>query len=232
MNRRAQHRGFTLLEVVLAAALLATIAAALYASLGAAFRARAAARRQVDVMREAQLAMQVIVRDFDSILPAGTVSDDGTVSTLAGPFYGLSTGVGFGSAGSHLEFYTRSRDPRLAGTPLADGVRRVELLLRTDLAQPMLVRRVESNLLAEIQSDPYEEVLAGNVQSFVARYYDGYDWLDEWDSTLQGDVLPKAVELTVTFDMASPRDPSQPYRAVRVIPLAVGQPAQTEAIDE
>lgn len=232
MTRRSQSRGFTLLEVMLAAAIIATIAAALYASLGVAYRARAAAQRQIESMREAHLTMQIITRDFDSILPARAVPEDGVLTTLAGPFYGFATGVGIGASGAHLEYYMLGRDPRLAGTPLADGVHRVELLLRTDGGQPVLVRRVESNLLTDVQSDPYEEILASNVRSFVARYYDGYNWLDEWDSTLQGDVLPQAVELTVEFDLPSPRDPAQPYRAVRIIPLNAGQPAQTEALVE
>lgn len=233
-SRMRQPRGFTLLELVLASAIIATIAAALYGSLGVAFRGRAAAQRQVDAMREAHLTMQVITRDFDSILPAAPIPEDGVLRTLAGPFYGLSTGVGFGSSGAHLEFYTLARDPRLVGTPLADGVRRVELLLRTDFAEPVLVRRVEANLLAETQTDPYEEVIANNIRSFTARYFDGYNWLDEWDSTLQGDILPRAVELTLEFDLAAPRDPTQPYRVVRIIPLSSAQLSQplTEAIDE
>src|SRR5690606_27422871 len=154
-----------------------------------------AAQRQVDAMREAHLTMQIITRDFDSILPARAIPEDGVLTTLAGPFYGFSTGVRIGASGAHLEYYMLGRDPRLAGTPLADGVNRVELLLQADGVEPVLVRRIESNLLADVQSEPYEELLASNVRSFAARYYDGYNWLDEWDSTLQGDVLPRAVEL-------------------------------------
>lgn len=226
--RMRQPRGFTLLELVLASAILATIAAALYGSLGVAFRGRAAAQRQVDAMREAHLTMRIITRDLDNILPAAPIPEDGVLRTLAGPFYGLPMGTGIGTSGAHLEFYTLARDPRLAGTPLADGVRRVELLLRTDLASPVLVRRVESNLLAETATDPYEEVIADNIRSFAARYFDGNNWLDEWDSTLQGDLLPRAIELTVEFDLPAPRDPTQPYRVVRIIPLSSSQPAQSQ----
>ncbi len=230
---KRQHRGFTLLELVLASAIIATIAVALYGSLGVAFRGRAAAQRQVDAMREAHLTMQIITRDFDHILPAAPVPEDGVLRTLAGPFYGVQMGSGIGASGAHLEYYILSRDPRLAGTPLAEGVRRVELLLRTDLGTPVLVRRVEANLLAQTPADPYEEVLASNIRLFTARYFDGINWLEEWDSTLQGDALPSAVELTVEFDLPAPRDPTQPYRVVRVIPL-IGQSmqSQTETIVE
>ena len=45
--------------------------------------------------------------------------------------------------------------------------------------------------------DPAEEVICRGVQSFDLRYFDGVDWQDKWDSAAQGNVLPRAVEVTL-----------------------------------
>jgi hypothetical protein len=74
-------------------------------------------------------------------------------------------------------------------------------------------------------------VLAPEVTEVQFRYFDGVDWLEEWDSALQ-ERLPNAVEVTLTFeevDMASNQvlfgdDPdgfaSNTVRFVIAIPMA------------
>ena len=44
------------------------------------------------------------------------------------------------------------------------------------------------------------------------RYFDGYQWTTDWDSTQYGDVLPLAVE--VTLGITGPADPTQPSGVV------------------
>jgi hypothetical protein len=45
--------------------------------------------------------------------------------------------------------------------------------------------------------DPDEEVLLRGIAGFNARYYDGTQWQDNWDSTQYNNVLPSAVEVTI-----------------------------------
>ena len=42
-----------------------------------------------------------------------------------------------------------------------------------------------------------EQVLCRSVASLNLRYYDGTDWLDEWDSTADANSLPLAVEIDI-----------------------------------
>jgi hypothetical protein len=42
-------------------------------------------------------------------------------------------------------------------------------------------------------------LLAPEVIEVQFRYFNGLDWVDEWDSTLQ-ERLPSAVEVTLTFE--------------------------------
>jgi len=67
MNRRA----FTLLELLIAMAMLGIVAVSLFASVAVAFKARAAADRALEPSRTAHLAMEIIARDLTSALPPG-----------------------------------------------------------------------------------------------------------------------------------------------------------------
>lgn len=212
--------GFTLLELVLAAAISAALAVALYTAMAVAFRARTSAAAQTGAMREASIVMDILQQDLQSILPPKGV--------LAGPFVGVATGS-LGAESASLEFFTLGRDEARGGDdPLAEGMRRVEITLESDGQNTLLVRRVQPNILAQVEQELPAEVLATNVGAFAVRYYDGYDWTNEWDSVNEGDVLPLAVELTLRFDLASPIDASRPYEIVQIVPLSCGEEPVTE----
>ena len=72
------------------------------------------------------------------------------------------------------------------------------------------------------------EFLAPEVESLTFRYFDGVDWVDEWDSELQG-AIPTAIEITLGFVPPDPDDPLQAaaadaipstYRCVVALPVA------------
>jgi type II secretion system protein J len=216
--RRAPRRGFTLLELSLAAAIVAMIGLTLYASMAIGFRARGSAYNQVRAMREAAIVLDVVQQDLQSIPPPG--------GTLSGTFIGYAMGTS-GAEADSLEFHTIGRDADAPETPVGEGIRRIELLLRTDVDPPVLVRRVQRNLLAPTEEEPPEEILARGVRAFSVRYYDGYGWAEEWDSTLQDDALPQAVELTIELDQPRPNDPEKRYRVTQVIPLPCAPPLDT-----
>lgn len=213
MRRRASHRAFTLLELMLAAVMVAILGVSLAAAMHVGFRARDSARAQVGQMRRAAIAMELAQQDLQSVTRSGGV--------LAGAFVGRGTADVDGQTAA-LEFFALGRDADADESPLGEGVRRVELLLRTDADPPALVRRVERNLLAPVREAGVEETLALGVSAFVVRFFDGADWLEEWDSTVQGGELPLAVELTI--ELSPPDDRALPYRLTQVVPIAGAVP--------
>ncbi len=220
---RGRRGGFTLLELILSATMIAAIGAALYSSLSIAFKGRISAANQVQAMRECAIVMDLIQQDLQSILPPG--------GTLGGFFIGVPGGSA-GAEADELEFRTIARDRTAADDdPFAEGPRRVVLALRTDRNPAALVREVEPNLLAPIELDPVEEVLSTRVQSLALRYFDGDAWYTEWDSQTDGG-LPRAVEVTITFDIPSPVDDTRPYRMTQVIPLSCTAAPVEEDADE
>jgi hypothetical protein len=215
--RRARRPAFTLMELSLAMGMMAMLALTLYMALSIALRARDSAAANVGPVRAATIAADLIRQDLESVLsPSGN---------LAGPFIGYpNTGLANGRADT-LEFFCVGNDAARVDSPLAEGIRRVDLLVRTDLTPPVLVRQVNRNLLAQAEMPPEEEILCRGVRSFGLRYFDGTLWQESWDSTTMGDVLPTAVEMTLDIDY--PRKPGQPptaYRVTRVIPLACAKP--------
>ena len=211
---------FTLLELLVALAMAGIIAGSLYASLRSGFRARAQAEAQVEPIRTAELATGLLRADFESARPA--------TGTLSGPFVGQDLTGEQGLAADSVAFYTLGNptDPLLAaagatGTsgnytgmsdptmlPPAGEARQVEIGIVSypgpnGNSEPCLVRRVNTNLLAQVTAEPTEEVLCRGVRALNIRYYDGLAWQDSWDSTLLDDAIPVAVEVTLELDRST-----------------------------
>ena len=182
-----KRSGFTLLELVLSMSIAAMMALALYSAMYAGFKARTSAQMQMRDIRSATVALDLIEQDLQSILPPG--------GTLAGPMVGYAMGSP-GREANSLDFYCLGRD-RGANDVFSNGFRRVQFVLRTDGTSPVLVRKVTRNLLAPVVAEPVEEILATDVVAFSVRFFDGTTWQDEWDSTLQSDALPTAIEVTI-----------------------------------
>jgi hypothetical protein len=212
----------------------ALLSLSLYLSMTIAIRAQRTAQNTVASTRAGAIASDLIREDLSSLPPPSANS------VLVGPFVGTHQPGGGGDA-DDLVFYTLGTDRRIESTvtnainnndtnpePLGEGVRGVEFLLRTDVSPPVLVRRVQRNLLTQNTPQPEEEILCRDVRSFSLRYWDGTTWQETWDSTQQNDTLPLAVAVTIQVN-----DPlshvlvnGQPVRQIQqVIPLACGKSA-------
>jgi len=186
---RAAARGFTLLEMLVALAMVGLLSAALYMSLSAAMRARSRAEAAIGPARAAALALEMLKQDLEAAPPPRGV--------LAGALVGVDSTMASDTAqGDTLVFYTTAED---AGQRKA-GIRRIELLFEPADGEAgyALVRAVTDNLLAPQTPDPVKETLCRKVAAFNLRYYDGSSWQDSWDSTTTGNTLPLAVEAALT----------------------------------
>lgn len=190
--------GFTLLELLVAMVLMVVVASCLYTALYTGFHAHRSALRAVEPTAQALNAIELLKQDILGVLPPDS-------NGLAVSFIGTNgTGVK-GVDMDSLEFYTThiyADDENVNG-----GVGKVELLLeedtennslsRSNLTCYRLVRQVTTNLLAPKAVDPEEQVLCRDIVSLNFRYYDGDDWVKEWDSTEDANSLPQAVEVDI-----------------------------------
>ncbi|HEY8666266.1 MAG TPA: GspJ family type II secretion system protein, partial [Tepidisphaeraceae bacterium] len=186
------RRGFTLLELIVALAMVTIMAMSLYASLRAAFRAKSSAEAAIEPSRTAGLIMEFLRTDLQNALPPTGI--------LAGAFSGTDGKDERGRDSDDLVFYSTAESPE---HPSGNGeVKKVELLVTMAPTgnDHLLVRRVTRNLLSELAVDPDEEVLARGIGAFNVRYYDGAGWVDTWDSSAENNALPAAVEVTIELD--------------------------------
>lgn len=198
MQHRAIGNGFTLLEMLVAMALMSMLAAAIYGSTTIAFRGRRAAERGLEPARRSSAAIRMLQADLESAV--------GAAGLLAGPFVGEDADGRDGEPADAVTFHSLSRDQALGDPPSA--IVRLEVLLAEDdeTGEMMLVRRTTRNLLAPEEPDAVQQTLCRRVRSFDVAYFDGTSWQASWDSTTRGDVLPIAVELTLALDVSTDGD--------------------------
>jgi len=220
-----KYRAFTMLELLVAMALMVVIASCLYTALYTAFRAKRSALSAVEPTSSAINAIELIKQDTYGVLPPGGI--------LAGAFIGNdSLGVNGVDADS-LEFYTTSENDHPVG-----GLGKIELVLEEDTDYDRenyrLVRRITTNLLSPRAIDPEEQVLCRNVKSLNLRYFDGDNWLDEWDSTADANSLPLAMEIDiqVLYNTNGSNKESQIRRLSQSFAIPCGGAAQEESQSE
>ncbi len=196
---RRPPAGFTLLEVLFAMGMVSIVAVSLFASLGTAYRAREHARAAMDPVHAVHVALEMAGEDLRGALPPAGI--------LAGSFLGVRGTEGAGLADA-LEFYrVAPLSPAADRLRRSGGVEKVELSLGLLAGDPLpvLLRKRTANLLSPRTEEPEAEVLCRHVTSFGARYFDGTEWQEGWDSTTRENVLPGAVQLYLKVEWPARR---------------------------
>jgi len=208
-NRRA----FTLLEMLVAMALTSILAGTLYACLHSAFRGRRSVERALGPMSRMAASMEIIRADLASTAPPRGI--------LAAEFLAENVEGNDGEPSDVLLFHRLAVDQVETVPP--SPVVRIEYAIAEDdeNGEWNLVRRTTVNLLAPEAQEPTEETICRNVLSFDVYCFDGTDWQESWDSTVMGDVLPLAIEITLAVrrdddDSDRGRDEQRAYTVTRV----------------
>lgn len=190
---KLNRRGFTLLELIVALAMVAVIASSLYAAVRVAYKAQASAEAAVEPARVADVTFMMLRADIENAIPPGV---------LAQAMVGTNTSGNSGDA-DELDFYTTAPSPEHDS---ANGeIKEVDLVLgqpqNSTITEQCLLRRVNRNLLTSDTPVYDEQILARGVTGFNLRYWTGTDWEDDFDGSTQSDnPLPAAVEVTLDLD--------------------------------
>ena len=203
-----RRMGFTLLEMLVALTLMALLAGALYASLHTGIHARRSAEAAIGPVRAAALALEFVSRDLSSAVPP--------TGLLAGPFIGEDDAdLWSGKDADVLTWHAATGKPKVGATDIV----KLTLSVVPDAsgATGALVRGETRNLLAPTEPEPEVEVLCRRVHSLNLRYFDGEDWVDEWDSTTRDNTLPMRVEVTIEIEDESRE--GEMFRMTRVVAL-------------
>lgn len=223
VRRRGRSGGFTLIEMLVAATLVAMVAATLFSGVWIVFRARDRAAATMETTRTAEIIFAQLRIDLENMLPSRN--------------YAVQV-IGDFTASSYLDDRGREADTFLLFTT-ADGpqhvsgdgeVRRVEYLVLAPNGaegEHMLVRRVIHNLLSppDRTPSPDDEILCRRIGTFAVQYTDGVDYFESWDSQQQGG-LPAAVIVTIKLDPINGPfnlDPAQLQTFQRVFQIPAGR---------
>jgi prepilin-type N-terminal cleavage/methylation domain-containing protein len=216
-RRLWRQAGFTLMELMLSLSLCALIMVILYGSFHAVAVSKLHAESRLNADEQGRTLMWMMCRELR-----------GAVFTPLIPSHVLLVGQAVKQGGMPLDtimFATLDPGHRRA----LDGLGAEEVITYTSVPNPkhrgwFMLTRAERSGLIQTASPPLPPptVLANNVLSVHFRYFNGFQWLESWDSTSApaGQALPQAISIELV--MASGKRPT--YLSTTVtIPMATIQ---------
>jgi general secretion pathway protein J len=190
-QRHNTEHGFTLIEILVAVALVATIAALIFGSLSTTLNVIEAARTNAAGEQVVRTTMRLMADELSM-----------GVSLPVMPWMGLSA-TQEGQPSDTVVFLTMGQ---FRGAESATDTEVVRIVYTRE--GDKLLRFVRRNLYG-LTDDSLERLeLAGKVKGFNLRYYDATNnlWIDEWDGRARskppGALL---IELTLQQDNAEPQ---------------------------
>jgi general secretion pathway protein J len=170
INAPAFHRGFTLLELLIAVSVFAIMAVMAYGGLSNVISNSTSSEKSLERLHQVQLAMLKISRDFNQLSKRSIRDEYGNSTNY------LMTGQGKGQGLDTIIEFSRGGRPNPAE------------LLRSHLQR--VAYKLEDNTLTRLdwkhldraqQSEPHEAVLLDDVDSVELRYLDSDNqWHPEW----------------------------------------------------
>jgi prepilin-type N-terminal cleavage/methylation domain-containing protein len=192
-SRPLAQAGFTLMELMISLAILALIMIILYGSFHAVAASRLHAEVRLESDEESRTLMWMLSRELR-----------GAVFTPLIPSHVLLVGQASKQAGMPLDSITFSTlDP--GHRRALNGFNAEEVLTYSAVPNPQhrgwfrWTRSQQSGLIqtANPPAPTPPTVLANNLLSIHFRYYNGFQWLESWDSTSSpaGQALPQAISI-------------------------------------
>lgn len=220
--------GFTLLELIVAIALMDVIAVTLYSCMHTAFKSKANIETTLSPYRKVMPVFEHIRKDLVSAM-----QPDGV---LAGVFEGEDASYIDGQDADTLSFYSACYHPD--EDEIAGNIAYIQYELDEDhdRDQVVLKRLVTTNILAPSTEDPEEEVLARDIAGLDIEYYDGSSWVDEWDSSEEDSTLPWGVRVTISIldenrGRYSEEDLYRDFSRIYILPFANQETEDEETTD-
>ena len=193
--------GFTLIEVVIAASLMALILISAYACLSAGYATQKIIEPRSEVIQNARVAMALMAADLRAACPLSPDSE----------FVGMMRTVADAEA-DNLDFATHNYTPR---HPQEGDYCQESFFVDKDTTTGALnlYRRRNPIIALDPLSGGSREEIARSLRGLKFEYYDGLEWYDSWGETktpgkastsskvasnLSG--LPTAVRITLYLD--------------------------------
>ena len=202
LSSKLDSAAFTLIELVISAALMALILTATYSCLSAALAGQKLLEPRADVTQNARVAMAMITADLRAACPLSKDFE----------FLGMRRTIGEIDA-DNLDFATHNYKPR---RPHEADFCEMSYYVEKDSDSPdfNLYRRRNPAIALDPLSGGSRELIARSLRGVVFEYYDGWDWFTTWgemskdkkerkqESLLAANLsgMPEAVRVTLRFN--------------------------------
>lgn len=188
-TRNSFSGGFTLLEVLVALALLAIISAALYSTYFTLVRGRDAATAGMESRRELRTTLDMLRRE----LSAAYYKKETRADNRKFLNFVVEDRDFFGKPASTLSFTTIS-PPGSGNLPLSD---QVEIRYRPlEKEGKIVLSRQARDIHVAAEPLPYPQM--EELEGFLVECHDGGKWVRNWDTDAElNGALPKAVRVTI-----------------------------------
>jgi prepilin-type N-terminal cleavage/methylation domain-containing protein len=222
LGHHRAHRGFTLLELLIATVVAAFVLLVINGTYFGALRLHNATQARNDTELVKDRALELVQRDLEGLMVPASAKATLPVGTFSGQFQDTPTE----SPTQELtdtrvspDFYTTSAAVD-GWNPFSEAqVVAYFLAPATDGSTTKnLVRAVTRNLLSVQQPTTDEQILMTGVATAEFDYYDGTQWDPTWDSTATS-TLPSAIRFSLT--LASPVAGVTPAPMELVVPVLV-----------
>jgi general secretion pathway protein J len=182
-SSRNPSKGFTLLELLIALALLGVLAGALYGTYFSLIKGRESANEGMEARRELRTTLDLLRREISSTLYSRNNER---------LHFSVEDRDIFGKPASVL-FFTSLATPQPSGQVVSDQVDlRYEILERD---KKMILSRQAKDLYHSGEAVRYPQM--ESIEGFLVECKNGDKWVKSWDTAINKG-LPKAVRITVT----------------------------------
>ena len=226
----AAQRAFTLIEVLLAVAIFSIVLVAIHMVFYGAVQLRNKTTEAIEQQIPLQQALTIIKRDLANVvMPGGTFFGDlqtsASTSTTATNLLNSMSPVPDAVPGqSGPAFFTASAVVQ-DSLPWGD-VQRVSYYLApstNNTPGKVLIRSITHNLLPPTSQQPELQPLLNGLQSMTFSFYDGTQWRDYWDSTIETNKLPQGFRVQLQL-LPDPRERVQRPPIELVVPVMLQAP--------
>ena len=201
--------GFTLLEVVISVGILVVILTVIYNTFNSSLKVYTEIETRGDAYAQARVVLNRISEEIGSTYllrenrNTGLLGEDKDEDDLP------CDSLNFTSL-SHVRWVRDSKESELC---------EVGYYLEKDeeTGESFLFRREDWNVDGTLEEGGRSLELAEGVDAINFRYYDGGEWVDDWDSRIKGG-LPKAIEVVLV--MRDPRRERIAFSCIVPVPMA------------
>lgn len=176
-------RGFTLIEILIALALLGVLAGALYGTYFSLIRGRESADEGMEERRELRTTLDLLRRELNSVLYSRNNKR---------LHFSIEDRDIFGKPASKLSF-TAIAPPQAGGQAVSDQLDLTYEILERE--KMMVLSRQSKDLYHSGEPGRYPQM--ESIEGFLVECRSGDKWVKVWDSAINFG-LPKAVRVTVT----------------------------------